>query len=370
MQAWKFSTVAGRWAGFGPYYAMFPVSFARYVVEDMCPAGGRVLDPFCGRGTAPFVAQATGRAAVGVDVNPAAWVFAKSKTAPERDENKLTLRLSDVCRAIRKRDKRATNEFQKWAWSPEVLGFLKSARRVLNWRENPTDRTLMGFVLVHVHAKLGDGLSNQMHKARALGPDYSVRWWRNQNMHPPKLNPEDYLNQRIKWRYRHGVVESNPGAEIVLGSAEEELPRFQNTKFDLLFTSPPYFGITNYRQDSWIRLWLLNEGPVLPDWKKDSKISRQDEYKTMLNSVFAATAKLLKPRGVVWVRTDAREFTKWATVDALRKQWPTRKLYSRSEPLKCRTQTAHFGDNSPKPGEVDFLIPGRKKPAAGFILYP
>ena len=74
--AWPYSTAAGRWAGFGPYYAMFPVDFAKSVVEKMCPSGGAVLDPFCGRGTAPFVAQATGRFALGMDVNPAAWVFA------------------------------------------------------------------------------------------------------------------------------------------------------------------------------------------------------------------------------------------------------------------------------------------------------
>ena len=213
----------------------------------------------------------------------------------------------------------------------------------------------MGFILVHVHAKLGDGLSNQMHKARALGPDYSVRWWRSRNMHPPKLDPVDYLQKRIEWRYLHGIVESNPCAEIILGAAEEELPRVQYEKFDLLFTSPPYFSVTKYRHDSWIRLWLLNEGPVLPDWKEYPKMTRQDEYKNMLDSAFTAAAKLLKPSGVVWVRTDARKTTKIATMEALRGRWPKEKLYEHADPLNYRTQTAQFGDNSPKPGEVDFF---------------
>ena len=90
---WKYSNAAGRWAGFGPYYAMFPVNFARLVVEQMTPKGGSVLDPFCGRGTAPFVAQATGRAALGIDINPVAWVFAKVKTSPEPSTEKLVNRL-------------------------------------------------------------------------------------------------------------------------------------------------------------------------------------------------------------------------------------------------------------------------------------
>jgi len=369
MQAWKYSTAAGRWAGFGPYYAMFPVKFAMEVVESMSPKGGYVLDPFCGRGTAPFVAQATDRAAVGVDINPAAWVFAKSKTAPEKDTRKLKRRLFDVVRAVRAKDKMAENEFQKWAWSADVLGFLNAARRILNWRENVTDRTLMAFVLSHVHAKLGDGLSNQMPKARALGPDYSVRWWQSRNMQPPLVQPGDYLRRRIDWRYLHGVVDNHPSAEIILGAAEEEICDCGSNKFDLLFTSPPYLGVTKYRHDSWIRLWLLKEGPALPDWKADPA-SGKEAYKKMLNSVFAAAARLLKSHGVVWVRTDARRTTQVTTENALHLHWPGRKLYVRSDSANYRTQTSHFGDYSKKPGEVDYLIPGRRKLPPGFVLCP
>ena len=80
----KYGTPAGRWAGLGPYYAMFPVDFAREVVDRFCPRGGKVLDPFCGRGTVPFIAQATNRKSIGIDSNPVAWVFSKAKTHPEK----------------------------------------------------------------------------------------------------------------------------------------------------------------------------------------------------------------------------------------------------------------------------------------------
>ena len=101
--AWKYRNAAGRWAGFGRYYAMFPVDFARFVVETMSPKEGSVLDPFCGRGTAPFVAQATGRSSLGIDVNPVAWVFAKVKTSPEPNPEKLLKRLIDLQRAMNAR---------------------------------------------------------------------------------------------------------------------------------------------------------------------------------------------------------------------------------------------------------------------------
>ena len=191
--AWKFSNAAGRWAGFGPYYAMFPVNFARQVIEKMSPEKGSILDPFCGRGTTPFIAQASGRSALGIDKNPVAWVFSKVKTSPEPDKKKLFERLRVVQKAVSVEDKKSENEFQDWAWSANVLGFLNTSRRMLNWQEDITDRTLMGFILVHLHAKLGCGISNQMQQARALGPDYAVRWWKKRNMRPPILDPYDYF---------------------------------------------------------------------------------------------------------------------------------------------------------------------------------
>ena len=355
----KYGNAPGRWAGFGPYYAMFPVNFARQVVEAMTPKGGSVLDPFCGRGTAPFVAQATGRAALGIDMNPVAWVFAKVKTSPEPEPEKLLKRLEDLQRAVHPEDRKPENEFQKWAWSGEVLGFLNAARRELDWQENITDRTLMGFILVNLHGRSSGGVSNQMQKSRAMGPDYAVRWWNARNLHPPEIDPYQYFGEKIGWRYRHGVIDDTHKAEIDCGDSARILPQHQN-KFDLLFTSPPYFGITDYRQDSWIRLWMLGEGPALPDWKKEKTTVRQGLYCRMLNTVFSEASKLLKPSSVIWIRTDARKFTRNTTLEILRSLWPGRKLFMRYDCPRKDTQTAHFGNIFTKSGEVDFLMPGRR----------
>ena len=366
--AWPYSTAAGRWAGFGPYYAMFPVDFAKSVVEKMCPLGGAVLDPFCGRGTAPFVAQATGRSALGMDINPAAWVFANVKTRPEPDPEKLLHRLDDIRRASGSHDSHPKNEFQAWAWHSGVLRFLNAARRTLDWEDNQVDRTLMGFILVHVHAKINDGLSNQMHKSRALGPDYAVRWWKSRKMHPPQINPVNYLRNRIHWRYQHGMV-GNRAPEIILGSAESVLARRRAQRFDLVLTSPPYFNVTDYRQDSWIRLWMLRRGPALPNWKTDLKFARGEEYQKMLGGVFSNAARLTKPGCAVWVRTSARKFTKEATAAAIRAAWPRRKLYMRQDSPQNPTQTVQFGHTSTKPDEIDFVIVRKNTRAPdGFVL--
>ena len=357
----KYSNAFGRWAGFGPYYAMFPVSFAKQVVEAMTPQGGSILDPFCGRGTVPFIAQVSNRFSLGIDINPVAWIFAKVKTSPEPEPERLLKRLENLKGSVRPGDKKTKIEFQKWAWSEKVLGFLNAARRELNWREDVTDRTLMGFILVNLHGRLNDGISNQMQKSRAMGPDYAVRWWKERGMRPPEIDPYEYFRKRITWRYMHGAINEIQPAEIAQGDAVEVLQTCQKNEFSLLFTSPPYFAITDYRQDNWIRLWMLAEGPSLPDWKRDETTRRRELYRQMLNNVFFAASKLLKPYSVIWIRTDARKFTKDSTLETIRKIWPDRKLLMRYDRPERRTQTVHFGNKPSTLGEVDFVMPGRRR---------
>ena len=332
----------------------------------MSCSGSNVLDPFCGRGTAPFVAQATGRSSLGIDINPAAWVFAKVKTSPEPSRKKLMKRVDDLQRSVCSRDRKAVNEFQKWAWSNGVLGFLNAARRVLDWEKNITDRTVMGFILVNLHGRLGDSVSNQMQKSRAMGPGYAVQWWKERKMYPPEIDPREYFHKKILWRYGHNVVDNRRETRIIQGDAAKILRKHQTNKFSLLFTSPPYFGVTDYRQDSWIRLWMLGKGPSLPDWKKEKSLNCKELYQQMLRDVFSACVPLLQHKSVIWVRTDAREFTKRTTLDTLQELWPTRKIFRRFDRPQKKTQTEHFGNKSIKSGEVDFLIPGNRALPAFF----
>ena len=359
----KYGTAKGRWAGLGPYFAMFPVSFAEEVVLKFCPKGGKLLDPFCGRGTGPFIAQHEKRLSLGIDSNPVAWVFAKAKTQPEKSKNKLLTRIDEVWQSSSYYDAKPCNEFQKWAWNREALRFLNSARKTLGWEKSITDRTLMGFILSSVHSKLGDGMSNQMTKSRALGPDYCVRWWKSRRMQPPKIDPVSYLKERIEWRYRHGTVPRSTPAEIILGTAETKLRGRQGGTYDLLFTSPPYLDVTSYLHDSWIRLWALGIGPARPDWRKEANIHKPELYRGMLESVLLQSKRLLKPNGTVWIRTDARTFTKKTTREILGDLWGGRHLYSRAD-IPERTQTYHYGDTTPKKGEVDFLISRSHKKVA------
>lgn len=353
---WTSSCAVGRWSTLGPYYAMFPVDFARRTVDALCPPKGAVLDPFCGRGTVPYVSMATGRKSLGVDLNPVAYVFSQAKTNPEPFPERLIQRISEIAAAVTGEDRLPENEFQRWAWCSDALGFLRASRRILRWRHDRTDLTLMAIILVHLHGKLGNAISNQMRQTKGMAPDYAVRWWGERDMQPPNLNPVSYFSAKVRWRYRHGIPKGR-AVEIVLGDSREILAERTNM-FSMMLTSPPYCDVTNYRVDNWIRLWMLGEN-ALPSWETSQRYGNREDYVEMLEEVFDAAANLLTKNAVIYVRTDARAFTRDATADVLASLWPKRDILARYGRGR-RSQTSHYGDHVDKPGEVDLLLLPRR----------
>lgn len=357
-----FATAEARWARLGPYYAMFPVDFAVNVVQQFSQLSSTVLDPFCGRGTAPYVALITGHRAVGCEINPVAWVYACTKMSPYPSPDRVLDRLKEVYSAVRPCDRRPYNEFQQMAFGPDVLGFINAARRELRWKIDPCDRTVAAFMLHSLHSKLGDGMSNQMRHSRSLAPQYCVRWWKQHGLTtPPDIDPVAFLRRRVQWRYAKGLPTYTRNAEsrVFLGDAASILSDRQGEdsfRADLIFTSPPYRGITNYKADSWLRLWALGVGPILPDWSSQEKYASRERYESMLRSVFQAVLQHASPNAIWYVRTDARNSTLIPTGTILTTLLPHHRAYQRAAPYSRRTQTALYGDTKKKPGEVDLLF--------------
>ena len=96
----RYEAAHSRWAGVGPYYAMFPAEFADQVIAKHTREGDTVLDPFAGRGTAVFSAASQGRRGIGVEVNPVGWVYARAKLAPA-DKESVSARVEELARSAR-----------------------------------------------------------------------------------------------------------------------------------------------------------------------------------------------------------------------------------------------------------------------------
>lgn len=365
----KYSSAEKRWAGLGPYYAMFPTTFADFVVSEYSSKGDTVLDPFAGRGTSLFSSVTAGRMALGMELNPVGWIYSQTKLSPSPMDQVLAriTELEEMADAHR-REAYAMPLFFRRCYSPGVRAFLLCARSELKWQTNHVDRTVMAFLLTHLHGKLTDSLSNQMRQTKSMAPNYAVKWWTDHGFVAPNIKIKDFFTKKLQWRYAKGVPTTVQGT-VLLGDSVDltasingKLDEFGVSQPSLIFTSPPYFGITNYHYDQWIRLWLLGGPPTDRrtrtefNGKHRGKFSNLEVYKQLLTTVFSNSAKIVRTDAVVYVRTDRREPTASLTKAALREAFPEHKMRQVARPIKGKTQTGLFGYASPKIGEIDLIL--------------
>lgn len=362
----KISNATGRWSGIGPYYAMFPREFAFGVIEQYSEIGQNILDPFAGRATSIYAAAALKRHGCGIEINPVGWLYGKVKLNPSPKE-KVLLRnnkIGKIASTISTDELNSLPEFFSCCYTEKVLRYLLAARKALSWDKSSTDATLMAIILVHLHGKRESSFSNQMRQGKAMHPDYSIRWWQERNMLPPDIDPVEFMVNRIEWRYAKGLPDNNK-SKVILGDSTSKLKEIgskvrtgKQAPFDLLFTSPPYYKITNYYYDQWLRLWMLN-GNNKPTWtgeKWKGKFESMTAYQTLLNDVFESCSNIMSKDAIIYVRTDARKFTLETTKDILSRIFSNKSMKIVDQPFSKETQTALYGDKTIKPGEVDIIM--------------
>src|SRR5947208_15991058 len=121
----------------------------------------------------------------------------------------------------------------------------------------------MALLLVNMHGKRDASLSNQLRQTKSMSPDYAIAWWNDRDLKPPDVHPVAFMKKKLDWRYAKGRP-ARTGSRVYLGDSVQRLPdvgrQMEKNGIPparLLLTSPPYYAITNYHYDQWLRLWLL-----------------------------------------------------------------------------------------------------------------
>lgn len=246
---------------------MFPLEYPLRVLKKHKKQRPVVMDPFCGRGTTLFAARALGLAAKGLDASPVAVAIAKAKLCSVDVEAVLQLAEMFIQR-ITPRDI-PTSEFFKNAFDSQVLANICAIRQALLESKNETAETTMlrAAMLGCLHGPRSKSLeaqsyfSNQMPRTFASKPDYSVRYWKKNQMTPPKINVITVLQRKLS---RIKVAEPPDGVSFnSVWLADSRLQSSVNNAardFSVVVTSPPYYGMRTYVEDQWLRNWFLG-GP-------------------------------------------------------------------------------------------------------------
>jgi hypothetical protein len=248
--------------GVCPYYTMFPISFPLEQLK-LYPGTNRVLDPFCGRGTTVYAARLAAVPAVGVDVNPVAVAIARAKLAKASLASVIDLAeilLSETAGEV------PQGEFWQWCFHSETLHEIVTLRhKLLCINDTSASELLRAVILGALHGPRNVGepsyLSNQMPRTYSSKPDYAVKFWQARDLRPERISTLAVIRKRAE----RLLTELPPkaGGRVVLGDATTSIDQMRS-QFDLIVTSPPYYGMRTYVPDQWLRAWFVGGPPRVP----------------------------------------------------------------------------------------------------------
>lgn len=287
-----------------PYFAMFPESFADTWIERLTKRGDTVLDLFSGRGTTATCALLSGRKAVASDVNDVAYCLTKAKTnAPTRAT--ALRRIATLCDGFSasKFAKAAEKlpDFFQHAFHPATLRQVLYLQSTLNWRNQKTDALIAALALGALHGeadKSSSYFSNQMPRTISTKPAYSIRFWKERKLVAPERNVFDLLHSAVRYRYES---ERPDGEALILNCDMRQLPLAMENfpgPVRCAITSPPYFDVTNFEEDQWLRLWFLG-GPSHPT---THRLSRDDRH-TFASNYWRFISDMWRSLGAVMGRS-------------------------------------------------------------------
>lgn len=260
-----------------PYFTMFPLEFP-YKLLRYQRKSNIIFDPFCGRGTTNYAARLLGMRSYGIDSNPIAQVIAQSKLL--KVESDLIV---ERCRQILERVSFSVvpeGEFWEYAYHPTTLQEICKIREYFLSEDVIDDvgcalrAILLGVLHGPVMKIQPSYLSNQMPRTYSTKPNYSVAFWRKNSMLPMEVRVLDVVRRKAEYIFNDYLPQKVDG-QIILGDSRNGFFDSE-VKFDWIITSPPYFGMSTYEQDQWLRNWFLG-GSSTVDYSQKSQIKHGSE---------------------------------------------------------------------------------------------
>jgi len=330
---------------------MFPLTFPQRLLAQH-PSTSAVLDPFCGRGTTLYASRLAGVRTVGIDISPVAAAIAAAKL-----RSVSVASVVGLCRRLVKssrHDSFPKGQFWTWAYHERTLRDLLAVREGLQGMGNEAPAVMLRAVMLGIlHGPRNKGLpsylSNQMPRTFASKPDYSVRYWSERGLVPDEVDLLNVVTRRAEYLLGHQA--RSVGGKVVLGDAAETLKHMRRDTFDLVVTSPPYYGMRTYVADQWLRGWFLG-GPERPVYESSTQIAHapsQDAFAASLGEVWSATAErcrrgahlAIRFGGLPSARTNPAALIV-KSIEASGAGWSVRRIDRLPEPARQRRQAEQF----------------------------
>ena len=343
---------------------MFPLAFPYSILKKYGTSGERVIDPFCGRGTTNYASRLLGMASVGIDSSNVAVALTQAKIANTNTALILSAALQ-IITEIPSPSHVPQGEFWELAYHPRVLRLLCRLREGLIANCNTDARKgLRAIIMGALHGpqpKTRDSyFSNQCPRTYAPKPDYAVRFWTKHKMKPKDVDILSIIRERA---LRYFESENTaPGGLIVKGDSR------QASSYDLLtadggfgwaITSPPYYGMTTYISDQWLRNWFVG-GNERVEYSTATQITHTspEAFSLDLRKVWENVASASRNGARLVIRFGGINYRKVEPLDVLKfslkdTRWKIVTVKSAGTPKKGRRQAETFTNVASPVAEYD-----------------
>lgn len=253
----------------------FPPALADYFINHFSKVGDLVLDPYSGKGTAPYQACLLDRVGFGVDVTPEAYILTGAKVHAI-NHNEAAEYLKSIRFNLSKTNISEVPSDVKVFFSTKTLAQILVIRERLledlNLDPNKIDyasgnvfhtaktkkeqlaQYWLGVLVGILHGASSYSLSLPCSHSFSMAPNYTKNYAKKHNLKKPDRNVIECMIQKSYYLQSAGIARVS--GKAYLGKAQE-LPDSWEEKFDLVVTSPPYFNAQSYAWDNWLREWLL-----------------------------------------------------------------------------------------------------------------
>ncbi len=279
-----------------PYFTMFPLEYPLRVLKPHRERKAVVMDPFCGRGTTLFAARSIGLESWGIDTSPVAVAIAKAKLSNATAEDALCLAQVLIEGIEPKRI--PEDQFFRAAYHSQTLRDICALREgLLDTNDTDASVLLRAAILGCLHGPLlksgaASYFSNQMPRTFAPKPDYAVSFWKMRKLVAPRVAVLHVLERKLNLVAASKILRAAKFTNVIHGNSTkaQALPRKRD--FSVVVTSPPYYGMTTYVQDQWLRNWFLG-GPSSVDYNAGSQLEHtgQAVFANSLGKVWANMAR-------------------------------------------------------------------------------
>jgi hypothetical protein len=283
------------------YRACFKPQLPRFFIERLTKPGGRVYDPFMGRGTTPVEAALLGRIPLGNDINPLSSVMTRARLEPP-----TVTQVEARLREIPLDDPGDTPEDLLVFYHPETLRGISSIKKYLTERRcagvlDPIDNWI-GLVALNRLT----GHSSGFFSVYTLPPNQAVsaksqrKINERRNQTPPQRDVVRIITRKsrqllkdVTLATRNVLAGVSPDSVLLTGPADAT-PQIPSNSIDLVVTSPPFLNVVQYATDNWLRCWFLGIDPKTVKLTLPTKLA---DWQDAMTKVFRELLRVLRPGG-------------------------------------------------------------------------